>query len=74
MATGYEERNKKPDPRYTVMVKVVEVVPPYQVGNGIGTMMHDRQTDEVVNLVLRADTVEDAMDKAVAHLTVVRDS
>jgi hypothetical protein len=75
MASGYEDRNKKPDPQYTVTVRVVEVIPPHQVsGGGLGVVMNDRSVDEVVNIVLRAGSVEDAMDKAVAHLTVVRDS
>lgn len=62
---GYND-DKKPVPHYTVQVRVIEVTPAYKSTTGAG--MVERNTDDIVNITVRADSESEAITKAIAQL------
>jgi hypothetical protein len=60
--------DKKPEPHYTVQVRVIEVTPEYRTGTGTQATTHQRETDEVVNMTVRGEDQSDAIGQAIALL------
>lgn len=63
-----------PPKHFTVIVRVMEVTPAYQTptGNPLSTNTVERDADEVLSLVVRADTLDEAMHQAQEHLETAR--
>lgn len=57
----------KPKPTYTVVVKLLEVTPAYKISTGL-VQTFDRTSEEVLGLVVRADTEVEAIERAVGML------
>lgn len=70
---AYNE-NAKPEPHYTVHIKVTEVTPGYRTGSGVQAMTYDRKVEEVVILTVRADNEGEAIEKAIAQLQTAASS
>jgi hypothetical protein len=64
--------DKAPEPQYTVQVRVVEVIQSYTVVRSGSPVRVDRQTDDLVNITVRADSEDDAIGKAIAQLETAR--
>lgn len=64
--------DKKPDPHYTVQVRIIEVTPEHRVGQGTQAVIVQRQTEEMVNITVRADSEDEAIARAIAQLETAR--
>lgn len=64
---AYNE-DKKPDPHYTVQVRIIEVTPAYKSTSAAG--MVERTADEVVNITVRAASQAESIARAIAQLEV----
>ena len=59
--------DKKPEPHYTVHIKVVEVMPEHRTGSGVQATIHQRQTEDVLNVAVRSKGFDTAIDQAIAQ-------
>jgi hypothetical protein len=65
--------DKKPEPTYTVQVRVIEVTPETRTGAGVSAVTTPRQTEDIVNVTVRGVNDTDAIDKAISQLQTARE-
>ena len=59
-----------PDPTYTVVVQVQEVIGAYSTGQGTSAVRHERKVTEALSLTVRGDDEKEAVERALTMLAV----